>query len=249
MDSSNIFTKHISRPVKRPPSKDAFSKFVLRRAPYLQLDRAVADVRLIPFHCTSCIDLCYNFLMKSGIVTTIERVIRHPFFAMRTRLCTLAIAIALIIGAAVLFVNLRAMSLPQTYRSNTYKFSLNLPVDYKVTEVPSANPPNQNPPLDIIEFGNTVGSIQLYIEPASDNGSTLTIDGIISNHPYIANEALEPFIVAPGVTGFSVSERRDHTGQMSELWFEHAGYLYQFSAFDAGREQLSLVARTISLFY
>jgi hypothetical protein len=166
---------------------------------------------------------------------------------MRTRLYTLAVAIALIIGAAVLFVNLRAMSLPQTYRSNTYNFSLNLPTDYKVTEVPSANPPSWNAPLDIIEFGNTVGSIQLTIEPASDNGSTLTKD-VIPNHSYIADEALEPFTVAPGVTGFVVARRQDHTGQMSELWFEHDGYLYQFSAYDAGRDQLFLLAHTISLF-
>ena len=137
---------------------------------------------------------------------------------------------------------------PQTYRNTTYNFSLNLPADYKVTEEPSANPPIQNAPLDIIEFGNTVGSIQLTIEPAYDNGSTLTKDGIISNHPYITNEALEPLTITPDVTGFAMSERQDHTGQMSELWFEHAGYLYQFSAFDGGRDKLPLIARTISFF-
>jgi hypothetical protein len=161
---------------------------------------------------------------------------------MRTHLYTLAVAIALIIIGAVLFVNLRAMSLPQTYRNNTYNFSLNLPANYKVTEAPSANPPSWNAPLDIIEFGNTVGSIQLNIEPASDNGSTLTKDGIILNHPYMANEALEPFTITPGVTGFAVSERQDHTGQMSGLWFEHAGYLYQISASSCPADMLVLAA-------
>lgn len=161
---------------------------------------------------------------------------------------TLAIAIALLMLGAVVFLSLRSTTLPQTYRNSTYHFSLTLPADYTVTEAPSANPPSRNVPLDTIEFANTRGNVQLTIEPAADNGSTLTLDSILANHPYMADVGAEPLTVAPGVTGFTVPGPQDHAAQMSELWFEHAGLLYHFTAFDPGRHQLPLIARTISLF-
>lgn len=220
------------------------------RAPQKSVSRTLiaqcADVRLIPFHCTFCINLCYNIsneIWDSADDQTCN--LRYSFFAMRTRHYTLVVAIVLVlvIVGAVLFIKLRTTSLPQTYRNNTYNFSLRLPADYKVTDFPSANEP-----LDIIEFGNTLGNIQLTIVPAADNGSTLTKDDIIRNYLYMADKAFEPFNVTPGVTGFMVTGHQDHAGQTSELWFEHAGYLYQFSTFNVGRDQLTLIARTISLF-
>lgn len=160
----------------------------------------------------------------------------------------LAAVIILLVVAALVFSASRPTALPQAYRNSTYKFSLILPADYKVTEVPSANPPAVNAPVDIIEFGNTLGNVQLTIAPAADKGSTLTKESILHDYPSMADETTEPVTVAPGVTGFAVPASLDHLGQMSELWFEHGGYLYQFSAFDAGQDQLAQMARTISLF-
>jgi hypothetical protein len=65
-------------------------------------------------------------------------------------------------------------TLPQTYRNIAYKFSLALPADYAITEAPSANPPALNAPVDIIEFGNTHGNVQLIIEPVTTSVATST---------------------------------------------------------------------------
>jgi hypothetical protein len=170
---------------------------------------------------------------------------------MRSHLYTLAIAIAILVLSAAVFLSLRSTTLPQTYRNTTYHFSLAFPADYTVTEVPSINPPL----LDIIEFGNnhgnTYSNTQLTILPAADKGSTLTLDSILADYPYTADAGPEPFIVATGVTGLAVPGPQDHPAQpaqMSALWFEHAGFLYQLSAYDAGRDELPLIARTISFF-
>jgi hypothetical protein len=67
-----------------------------------------------------------------------------------------SIFLVLIVLAAIIpFVWLVVRSAnPQTYRNNTYGFSLRLPADYTVTEVPNANPPAENGAADIIEFAH-----------------------------------------------------------------------------------------------
>ena len=71
-----------------------------------------------------------------------------------------AVVALLVILGTLTFVTRRSASLTQKYRNDTYRFSLSLPTDYAVTEVPSANQPELNAIVDTIEFGNSHGNVQ-----------------------------------------------------------------------------------------
>ena len=162
-----------------------------------------------------------------------------------------AIFSLIVLAALALVIWLSARptnALPQTYRNSTYGFSLRLPADYSITEVPSANPPAQNGPADIIEFADRNGSIQLTISPASYASSVLTIQSLLPSYPYLSAVTSAPFPIAPGETGLALNDDPAHPNQISDVWFGKNGYLYQLTAFGDGYNVLLPIAHSLTLF-
>jgi hypothetical protein len=160
----------------------------------------------------------------------------------------LALAFLAAIALIAWFSVRPANALPQPYRNNAYGFSLRLPADYTVKEVPSTNPPMENGPTDIIEFAHANGNIQLTVSVAADAPSVLTTQSLLSNYPLLAGVATEPFPIAPGTVGLALHHDSAHPDQISDVWFARDGYLYQLTAFGDGYNELLPIARTITLF-
>jgi hypothetical protein len=149
---------------------------------------------------------------------------------------------------AVWFIVRPANPLPQTYRNDAYGFSLRLPTDYAITEVPNANPPAENGVADIIEFDNAHGNIQLTITYASYASTTLTVQSLLLNYPSLSGIQTQPFPIAPGETGLALNYDLANPDQVSDVWFGKSGYLYQLTASDDGFSELLPIAHTIALF-
>jgi hypothetical protein len=139
-------------------------------------------------------------------------------------------------------------SAPQTYHNDTYGFSLQLPQGFTVTEVPSANSPTPNAPVDIIEFDNAARNIQLTIVLAPDLPAPLTVESLLPNYPSLADATVEPFPLSPSVTGLSIADDPAHQGQITNVWFARGQYLYMFTASDGGFGDLLPIAQSIQLF-
>jgi hypothetical protein len=138
--------------------------------------------------------------------------------------------------------------LPQTYRNDAYGFTLRLPADYAVTEVPNANPSAENGVADIIEFGNAHGNIQLTIAYSSYASTTLTVQSLLPNYPSLRGIQTQPFPIAPGETGLALNCDLAHPDQVSDVWFARNGDLFQLTGFDGGYNELLPIAHTITLF-
>jgi hypothetical protein len=167
------------------------------------------------------------------------------------RSTTIAIAGLVILAALALivwFTSRPANPLPQTYRNNTYGFSLRLPADYTVTETLNANPPAENGVADIIEFGNVHGNVQLTITYASYAATELPTQSLLSSYPSLSGIQTQPFPIAPGETGLALHKDPAHPDQVSDVWFGKNGYLYQLTTFDDGYNELLPVAHSITLF-
>src|SRR5579864_5219110 len=164
------------------------------------------------------------------------------------------IAIAFIVALAAIariawFIVRPANALPQTYRNQTFGFSLRLPADYTVTEAPNAHPPQENGVADIIAFGNANGSVQLTITYASYASPQLSVQSILRYYPYINGLQTQPFSIAPGETGLAINADPDHPDQISDVWFGKNGHLYQLTASDdGGRSALLPIAHSLTLF-
>ena len=162
----------------------------------------------------------------------------------------IAISVVVLAAFALIawFIFPPANPLPQTYRNDTYGFSLRLPADYTVTETPNANPPAENGVADIIEFGNAHGNIQLTIIYASYASTELTMQSLLSSYPSLSGIQTQPFPIAPGETGLALNYDLAHPDQVSDVWFGKSGYLYQLTASDDGLSELLPIAHTIALF-
>jgi hypothetical protein len=90
------------------------------------------------------------------------------------------------IVAVAWFTTRASDRLPQTYHNSTYGFSLRLPADYVVVEKPNANAKEENGTADIIGFADKSGSVELTISYASWAPSVLTVEGLLSNFPYLS---------------------------------------------------------------
>jgi hypothetical protein len=138
--------------------------------------------------------------------------------------------------------------LPQTYRNTTYGFSLRLPADYTITEVPNTNPPDENAIADIIEFADAGGSVQLTITDASYAAPELSVQSLSSEYPSIAAVQTQPFPIAPGETGLAFSDDSSRPDQISDVWFGDSGRLYQLTAHGDGFSELMPIAHSVALF-
>jgi len=165
---------------------------------------------------------------------------------------TATIAIGLVILAALALIAWLIVRptnpLPQTYRNDTYGFSLRLLADYTVSEVPNANPPAENGVADIIEFGNARGNIQLTITYASYASPELTVQSLLSNYPLLSEIKTQPFPIAPGETGLMLNDDLAHPDQITDVWFARNGDLFQLTAFDDAYNELLPIAHSITLF-
>jgi hypothetical protein len=137
--------------------------------------------------------------------------------------------------------------LPQTYRNNTYGFSLRLPADYTVVEAPNANPKEENNAADIIVFANKSDSVQLTITYASSTPSVLTVQSLLSNSPWLSSVQTQPFPIAPNEIGLAINGDPTHPDQASDVWFARNGYLYQLTAYGDGFSELLPIARSLAL--
>lgn len=53
----------------------------------------------------------------------------------------------------------------------------------------------------------------------------------------------EPFTVAPDVVGLAFSDEAAPTP--NQIWFEHGGFLYQFTAYGPAIEDLPTIAHSV----
>jgi len=163
------------------------------------------------------------------------------------RTVAVAVLVFVIVALIAWLASRPANPLPQTYRNDTYGFSLRLPADYTVTETPNANPPAENGVADIIEFGNAHGNIQLTITYASYASPQLTTQSLLSTYPWLSGIQTQPFPIAPGETGLALNADPAHPNQVSDVWFARGGDLYQLTATDDGLNELFPIAHSITL--
>jgi hypothetical protein len=123
--------------------------------------------------------------------------------------------------------------LTQAYSNSQYNFSLMLPADFTVQEVPSSDTDN---PQDTLLFQNSTGDgIQIVISPFDEDtgsGYVLTKDRILKDVPDLAITNEQAIQIGPNYQGLAFESNNDAFGGASrEVWFVFKGNLYQISTY------------------
>ena len=116
-------------------------------------------------------------------------------------------------------------SLPQTYRNNTYRFSLMMPVDFTATEGTESDASTT-----IVLQDRTGHGVQILISPWDEPAAALTPERITKSTGLTVTD--EQPINITGATGLTFkSDNPAFDGATSEAWFIHGGNVFQISTY------------------
>jgi hypothetical protein len=121
-----------------------------------------------------------------------------------------------------------APQLGPTYTNKKYRFSVQMPADYRVQELPVDENGGQ-----AITLQNTKGDgVQIYITPDKSGAKSLSGDDVRISIPDM--RVVDDQVVEIGETGKGVAFMSDNDayhGASREVWFYFDGNLYQISTY------------------
>lgn len=144
-----------------------------------------------------------------------------------------------------------APQLTQEYTNNDYRFSLKLPADFTVSDLPS------DAAGKTIVFQNTTGDgMQVVISPWDEPANALTEARIKQDVPDMAVSEVQPLQVGDNSNGVAFKSNNDTFGGASrEVWFVYPeqgrgapSYLYQISTYDRLDPLLKAIFQTWQFF-
>ena len=166
-------------------------------------------------------------------------------------LSVLGIVAALSVGAWFVFFN-RAMptetlppyvlpELTQAYTNEAYQFSLKLPADFSVREVPDTGAGGAT-----LVFENTKNEgIQILVMPFDEDVTVLSARRIKEDIPDMKVFDEQPVEIGQEHTGLAFrSDNKEFNGASREVWFVFEGNLYQISTYERLDPLLKAVFQT-----
>lgn len=118
--------------------------------------------------------------------------------------------------------------LKDTYRNDTYRFSLSVPEGFSPSEFA-----NENEGGHTVLIQNSKGEgIQIFITPFPDDTKILTADDVRASIPDMMVTNEQPVEVGPEYRGVAFkSDNEAFGGASREVWFVFRGNLYQISTY------------------
>ncbi len=124
-------------------------------------------------------------------------------------------------------------ALTQSYTNTAYKFTLKMPADFTVSDIPGD--PDGTPETIVLQDQSGNG-IQIAISPFDEDttGSyTLTQARILQDVPDLTITDPQPIEVGDNYTGLAFkSDNEAFGGASREVWFVFRGNLYQISTYE-----------------
>ncbi len=128
----------------------------------------------------------------------------------------------------------RLPALSQAYTNVVFHFSLMMPADFTASDATRPVSPSGG----TIVLQDRVYGIQITVTPNSTAADTLTVEALEQEYPYLNITAAQPIQITSGTTGLAFDDPNyTAPGLTTEVWFMHAGYLYQVVS-HAGSEAL-----------
>lgn len=122
-------------------------------------------------------------------------------------------------------------ALSQRYENAQYRFALNMPADFKATDLPMPSTGGDT----IVLQDNAGNGIQIDISPFDEDtgsGYTLTKERILQDVPDLKISDEQPVDIGDNYHGLAfVGDNQSFGGQSREVWFVFRGNLYQISTY------------------
>jgi len=118
-------------------------------------------------------------------------------------------------------------SLPQTYKNDTYGFSLQYPDGFSVGDIPESDGTR----TILLQDTSAGVGIQIYISPFIDEDTILTPERIARDIPGITVESPSPVSISGRSGGIAFISRNPLFGVSREVWFVYRDHLYQLSTY------------------
>lgn len=121
-----------------------------------------------------------------------------------------------------------APPLGPTYTNKKFRFSLQMPADFKVTELP----PDEGGASTVLLQSQNGEGVQILITPSKDSPNTLSADDVRASIPDLRIGDVQAVEIGPDNQGVAfLSDNDAFAGRSREVWFYFRGNLYQISTY------------------
>ena len=161
--------------------------------------------------------------MKARLViaTVLVIMLSAGYFVWRTRSMP---------GTELPPVDYSTVLLTKPYQNDTYKFSLSMPGNFEVRELPADE---GGATTLLIESADRADGVQIVVSSFDENITALTAERIQQDVPDLVITDPQPVEIGEHNTGLAFKSNNEwFNGASREVWFVFRGNLYQVSTYD-----------------